>query len=73
MKNQSFEVLCHKENPECKEGKQREIFHEAFLMTVMTATFGALSEVQFMHAIFSFEAQEVKNPMLQMMHNLELK
>ena len=29
-------------------------------MTVMAATFGALSEVQFMHAICPFEAQEVK-------------
>ena len=32
-------------NPECKEEKQREICHEAFLMIVMSATFGALSEV----------------------------
>ena len=44
-----------------------------FWMTVMLATFGALSGVQFMHAIFRFEAQEVKNPMLQTVHNLELK
>ena len=42
-------------------------------MTVMSATFGALPEVQFMHAICRFEAQEVKNPMLQMVRNLELK
>ncbi|RVW21666.1 hypothetical protein CK203_099923 [Vitis vinifera] len=31
----------------------------------MSATFGALSGVQFMHAICRFEAQEVNNPMLQ--------
>ena len=73
MKNQSFEVLCHKQNPECKEGKQREICHEAFFMTVMSATFGELPEVQFMYAICSFEAQEVNNPMLQTVHNSELK
>ena len=60
-------------NPECKEEKQREICDEAFLMTVMSATFEALSEVQFMHSICCFEAQEVNNPMLQTVHNLELK
>ncbi|KAL6315644.1 hypothetical protein AAG906_003748 [Vitis piasezkii] len=38
IKNQSFEVLCHKKI-------------RTFLMTVMSATFGALSEVQLMHAI----------------------
>ena len=42
-------------------------------MTVMSATFGALSEVQFMHAICCFEAQEVKNPMLQTVRNSKLK
>ena len=39
----------------------------------MSATFGALTEVQFMHSICRFEAQEVNNPMFQTMHNLELK
>ena len=73
MKNQSFDVLCHKQNPECKEGKQREICHEAFLMTVMSATFGALPEVQFIHSICRFEDQEVNNPTLQTVHELELK
>ena len=42
-------------------------------MTVMSATFGALYEVQFMHAICCFEGQEVNNPMLQTVRNLELK
>ena len=42
-------------------------------MTVMSATFGALPEVQFMHAIFRFESQEVNNPMLQTVRELELK
>ena len=53
--------------------KQREICHEAFLMTVMSDTFGALSEVQLMHAIYHFKAQEVNNPMLQTVRDSELK
>ena len=73
MKNQSFEVLCHKQNPEWKEEKQREICHEAFLMTVMLSTFGALPKVHFLHFIYHFKAQEVNNLMLQMVHNSELK
>ena len=42
-------------------------------MTVVAATFGALYEVQLMHAIYHFKAQEVSNPMLQTVHNSELK
>ena len=42
-------------------------------MTVVAATFGALSEVQLMHAIYHFKAQEVKNPMLQTVCNSDLK
>ena len=42
-------------------------------MTVVAATFGALSEVQMMQAIYHFKAQEVNNPMLQTVCNLELK
>ena len=42
-------------------------------MTVVAATFGALSEVQMMHAIYHFKAQEVKNPMLQTVRDSELK
>ena len=44
-----------------------------FFMTVMSATFEALSGVQIMHAICRFEAQEVRNPMLQTVNDLELK
>ena len=36
-------------------------------------TFGVLLRAQFMHTICRFEAQEVNNPMLQMMHDSELK
>ena len=39
----------------------------------MSVTFGELSGVQFMHTICRFEAQEVNNPILQMVHDSELK
>ena len=42
-------------------------------MTVISATFGALSEGQLMHAIYHFKAQEANNPILQTVHNSELK
>ena len=32
--------------------------------SVFFGTFGALPEVYFVHAIYHFKAQEVKNPML---------
>ncbi|RVX10380.1 L-type lectin-domain containing receptor kinase IX.1 [Vitis vinifera] len=40
---------------------------------VFMHTFGALSEVHFIHSIYHFKAQEVKNPMLQTVRDLELK
>ncbi|RVW65231.1 hypothetical protein CK203_062606 [Vitis vinifera] len=40
---------------------------------IVAATFGALSEVQMMHAIYHFKFQEVNNPMLQTVCNSELK
>ena len=52
---------------------KRNLPLRVFLMTVMSATFGALSEVQLMNSICRFEAQEVNNPILQTVHNLELK
>ena len=41
--------------------------------SVFLHTFGALLEVHFLHAIYHFKAQEVKNPTLQTMYDLELK
>lgn len=35
--------------------------------------FGVFPEVIFGHAIYSFEAREAKNPMLQTVHKSELK
>ena len=40
---------------------------------VFLRTFGALIEVHFLHAIYHFKAQEVKNPTLQTVYDLELK
>ena len=41
-------------------------------MTVISASFGALPKVQFMHAICRFKAQEVNNPMIQIVRDSEL-
>ena len=73
MKNQSFEVLCHKQIRNARRGSKEKSVRRQFLIIVMLATFGALPGVQFMHAIFHFEAQEVNNPILQTVHDLELK
>ncbi|RVW24919.1 hypothetical protein CK203_079521 [Vitis vinifera] len=51
MKNQSFEVLFHKQIRSTRRGSKDKSAMRQFLMTVMSATFGALPEVQFMHAI----------------------
>ena len=73
MKNQSFEVLCHKQIQNARRGSKEKYAMKQFFMTVMSATFGALPGVQFMHAICRFEAQEVNNPMLQTLCNSELQ
>ena len=40
---------------------------------VFFCNFGALPEVHFLHSIYHFKAQEVKNPMLQTVRDSELK
>ena len=50
-----------------RRGKQRTA------VVVFFRTFGALPEVHFLHAIYHFKYQEVKNPTLQTVYNLELK
>ena len=40
---------------------------------VFFRTFGALPEVHFLYSIYHFKAQEFNNPMLQMVHDSELK
>ena len=73
MKNQSFEVLFHKQIRNARRGRKEKSAMKQFFMTVMPATFGAFPRVQIMHAICCFEAHEVSNPMLQIVHDLELK
>ena len=55
------------------EEAKRNLPWSIFLKTVLSASFGTLPGVQFMHAICHFEAQKVKNPILQTVHNSELK
>ena len=42
-------------------------------VAVFLHTFGELPEVHFLHDIYHFKAQEVKNPTLQIVYDLELK
>lgn len=63
----------HKQR-ECKEEKQAKWRgKQRTAAAVFFWTFGALPEVHFLHAIYHFKAQEVKNPTLQTVYNLELK
>ena len=56
-----------------KEEKQAKWRKQRTTAAVFLRTFGALSEVHFLHAIYHFKAQEVKNPTLQTVYDLELK
>ena len=47
-----------------KTGDTAAVFH---------CTFGALPEVHFLHSIYHFKAQKVKNPTIQTIYDLELK
>ena len=63
-----------KANHECKEGKQKEKSNmKNSRGQQLLDTFGALPEVYLMHTICHFQAQEVSNPTLQMVHESELK
>ena len=55
-----------------REEKQSEE-NRGKLAAVFMCTFGALPEVHFLHSIYHFKSQEVKNPMLQTVHDSELK
>ena len=56
-----------------KKSKEKQGGKQRTAAAVFFGTFGALPEVHFLHAIYRFKAQEVKNPTLQTMYNLELK
>ena len=70
---QSLEFICQEWIRIARRKSKENLPWSLFLMTVLAATFGALSEVQMMHAIYHFKAQEVNNPMLQTVCNSELK
>ena len=55
-----------------REEKQSEE-NRGKLAAVFFCTFGALPEVHFLHSIYHFKSQEVKNPMLQTVYDSELK
>ena len=60
-----------KRSKEQKQAKQREAKRTA--AAVFFRIFGVLPEVHFLHPIYHFKAQEVKNLTLQTVYNLELK
>ena len=70
---QSLEVICQEWIWIARRKSKEDQSWSIFLMTVVAATFGALPEVQMMHSIYHFKAQEVNNPMLQTVRNSELK
>ena len=63
----------HKQIRNARRGSKEKSAMKQFLITVMSATFGALPEIHFLHAIYHFKAREVKNLMLQTVLNSELK
>ena len=79
MKNQALEL--HSPFPKsfkvCKERTTKrgktEWRKQRTAAVVFFHTFGALPEVHFLHTIYHFKAQEVKNPMLQTVRDSELK
>ena len=79
MKNQDLEL--HSPLPKsfkvCKERSKEkgktEWRKQRTAAAVFLRTFGALPEVHFLHSIYHFKSQEVKNPMLQTVRDLELK
>ena len=79
MKNQALEL--HSPLPKsfkvCKERtmekRKTEWRKKRTAAVVFFLTFGALPEVYFLHSIYYFKYQEVKNPTLQTVYDLELK
>ena len=70
----SFIVLCQKQiNNARRENKERNLTWRSSRGQKLLDTFRALTRVHFMHNICCFEAQEVRSPTLQMVHELELK
>ena len=56
-----------------EKSKEKQGGKQRTAASVFFGTFGVLPEVHFLHAIYHFKAQEVKNPTLQTVYDLELK
>ena len=56
-----------------KKSKEKQGGKQRTAAAVFFGTFGALTDAHFLHAIYHFKAQEVKNPTLQTVYDLELK
>ena len=73
----SFSVLTSfwiiKTSQSKEKSKEKQGGKQRTAAAVFVGTFGALPEVHFLHAIYHFKAQEVKNPTLQTVYDLELK
>ena len=68
---QAFSYTKASQQKEKSKKKQRGKQRTA--ASVFFGTFGALSEVHFLHSIYHFKDQEVKNTTLQTVYDLELK
>ena len=68
---QAFSYTKASQQKEKSKKKQRGKQRTA--ASVFFGTFGALSEVHFLHSIYHFKSQEVKNLTLQTVYDLELK
>ena len=67
--NQAFSYTKASQQKEKSKEKQREAKRskggkQRTAAAVFVGTFGALPELHFLHAIYHFKAQEVKNPTL---------
>ena len=79
MNNQALELhsplpksfkVCKERTMEKRKAKWK---NQRTAAVVFFCIFGVLPEVYFLHAIYHFKAQEVKNPTLQTVYDLELK
>ena len=80
MNNQALELhspfpksfkVCKERTMEKRKAKWRQAKRTA--SAVFFCTFGALPKVHFLHDIYHFKDQEVKNPTLQTVYDFELK
>ena len=66
-------ALCQSRSKYARREEKQSEENRGKLAAVFLRTFGVLPEVHFLHSIYHFKAQEVKNPKLQTVYDLELK